>query len=291
MSEKCFCHLNGYVVKDATARQEIEQVRQDIEILKNKRCVDEQARQDVATVQTNLTNHNVNEGAHNDIRLLIIGLTNRLNALMDSDDTTLDQLSEIVAYIKNNKTLIDSVTTSKINVTDIIDNLTTNVENKPLSAKQGVILKGLIDDLTTSLTTANEYIADHETRITTLESAGGGGTKINLCSATGIGYSGSTKLTYYVSFYLFGDVTVDASNHITKSTLKSFLPSNTAIDKLYCANGYAVETEDTTKIYPIVGMYRSSNNGADIVLAKSEQNTVGMFTTFGDATIYKLNTI
>ena len=82
---------------------------------------------------------------HNDIRLLISRLTTRLNALADSDDTTLDQLSEIVEYIKANKTLIDSITTSKVNVADIIDNLTTSVSNKPLSAKMGVELKKLID--------------------------------------------------------------------------------------------------------------------------------------------------
>ena len=84
--------------------------------------------------------HNTNTEAHNDIRELITGLTNRLNALADSDDTTLDQLSEIVAYIKNNKSLIDGITTSKVNVADIINNLTTNVSNKPLSAAQGVAL-------------------------------------------------------------------------------------------------------------------------------------------------------
>ena len=92
--------------------------------------------------------HNTNTESHNDIRNLITGLTNRLNALADSDDTTLDQLSEIVAYIKNNKALIDGITTSKVNVTDIINNLTTNVTNKPLSAAQGVALKALIDAIT-----------------------------------------------------------------------------------------------------------------------------------------------
>lgn len=89
--------------------------------------------------------HNTSGAAHNDIRSLISGLTTRLNALADSDDTTLDQLSEIVEYIKANKTLIDSITTSKVSVADIIDNLTTSVSNKPLSAKMGVELKKLID--------------------------------------------------------------------------------------------------------------------------------------------------
>ena len=46
-------------------------------------------------------------------------------------------MSEIVAYIKANKSLIDSVTTNKINVSDIVNNLTTNVTSKPLSAAQG----------------------------------------------------------------------------------------------------------------------------------------------------------
>ena len=89
--------------------------------------------------------HNVSGEAHADLRALIEGLTSRLNALADSDDTTLDQLSEIVAYIKSNKALIDAVTTGKVSTSDIVDNLTTNASGKVLSAAQGVRLKALID--------------------------------------------------------------------------------------------------------------------------------------------------
>lgn len=89
--------------------------------------------------------HNVSGAAHADLRALIDGLTSRLNALADSDDTTLDQLSEIVAYIKSNKALIDAVTTGKVSTSDIVDNLTTNSAGKVLSAAQGVRLKALID--------------------------------------------------------------------------------------------------------------------------------------------------
>lgn len=102
-------------------------------------------------VSGQINTHNTATDSHNDIRLLVEGLTIRLNTLADSDDTTLDQMSEVVAYIKSNKGLIDGITTSKINVSDIIDNLTTNVTNKPLSAAQGVALKSLIDELTKSL--------------------------------------------------------------------------------------------------------------------------------------------
>lgn len=91
--------------------------------------------------------HNISDTAHADIRGLISGLTDRLNTLADSDDETLDQLSEIVAYIENNKDLIDQITTNKVNVSDIINNLTSNVANKPLSAAQGYVLKNLIDAL------------------------------------------------------------------------------------------------------------------------------------------------
>ena len=100
------------------------------------------------TAESKVSAHNVSDTAHNDIRLLVQGLTDRLNALADSDDETLDQMSEVVAYIKSNKSLIDAITTSKVNVSDIIDNLTTNVANKPLSAAQGVALKALIDGIT-----------------------------------------------------------------------------------------------------------------------------------------------
>lgn len=99
------------------------------------------------TAKSKVSEHNVALDAHNDIRLLIEGLTTRLNALADSDDTTLDQMSEVVAYIKSNKSLIDAITTSKVNVSDIIDNLTTNASNKPLSAAQGVILKTMIEEM------------------------------------------------------------------------------------------------------------------------------------------------
>jgi hypothetical protein len=104
----------------------------------------------IATIPTpdvsgQIGEHNVSTLAHNDIRLLIEGLTTRLNTLANSDDATLDQMAELVEYIKDNRELIEGVTTSKVNVSDIINDLTTNVANKPLSAAQGVALKALID--------------------------------------------------------------------------------------------------------------------------------------------------
>ena len=98
------------------------------------------------TASAFLSLHNVNVDAHNDIRLLIEAHREEVNALLAVDDSTLNELSEIVAYIKNNKSLIDSITDSKVSKTDIVNNLTTNVSNRPLSAAQGVAIKALIDE-------------------------------------------------------------------------------------------------------------------------------------------------
>ena len=92
--------------------------------------------------------HNTSTDSHGDLRLELKAINDRLTAFFDSDNQTLDELSEIVAYITSNKALIDSITTSKVSVADIINNLTTNVANKPLSAAQGVTLKALIDAIT-----------------------------------------------------------------------------------------------------------------------------------------------
>ena len=131
--------------------------------------------------------HNVSGAAHADLRALIEGLTSRLNALADSDDTTLDQLSEIVAYIKSNKALIDAVTTGKVSVSDIVDNLTTNASGKVLSAAQGVALKAMIDGIVipTALPnpqpiTINGQRYDGSEAVTVTVSSEGGGTPVEI---------------------------------------------------------------------------------------------------------------
>ena len=93
------------------------------------------------TASSVVSAHNTAVDAHSDIRLLIEGLITRINTIANSDDTDLDQLGEIVAYIKSNKSLIEGITTSKVSVSDIVDNLTTSAADKPLSAKQGALLR------------------------------------------------------------------------------------------------------------------------------------------------------
>ena len=117
-----------------------------------EKAAKEYADQAIARIPTpdvsgQIEEHNQDALAHPAIRQMVTELTSRLNALADSDDTTLDQLSEIVAYIKSNKNLIDAITTSKVSVSDIVDSLTSSASDKPLSAKQGAALKAMIDAL------------------------------------------------------------------------------------------------------------------------------------------------
>lgn len=125
-----------------------------------------------ASVESMVSAHNANGEAHNDLRLALSELNNRLNAIADSEDVDLNQLSEIVAYIKSNKTLIDAITTNKVSVTDIVNNLTTNVSNKPLSAAQGVALKVLIDALTTGKLDASKLTEAINTALAQAKASG-----------------------------------------------------------------------------------------------------------------------
>ena len=85
-----------------------------------------------------------------------------INTLLQSDDTTLDELQELVDFIKENKTELDTLGIAnisglqtaldgKIAIADIVDNLTTADSTKVLSANQGVQLKTMIDNITTLL--------------------------------------------------------------------------------------------------------------------------------------------
>lgn len=93
--------------------------------------------------------HNADTSAHADIRSLIQNLSTKVSNFLDSDDITLDQLSELITYIKSNKDLIDYVTTNKVNVTDIVNDLNTDIATQPLSAAQGVALRQMIESITT----------------------------------------------------------------------------------------------------------------------------------------------
>lgn len=94
-----------------------------------------------------ITEHNTDTTSHADIRYALQEYLRVISDILVSDDETLARLTDIVAYIKNNRKLIESVTTDKVNITDITDNLTTTFVNKPLSANMGKVLNEKIEDV------------------------------------------------------------------------------------------------------------------------------------------------
>lgn len=67
-------------------------------------------------------------------------------ATLESDDTALDTLQEVVDFIENNKDVLDAVLLEKIAYTDIVDNLnSTDGTTKVLSANQGRVLRLLVE--------------------------------------------------------------------------------------------------------------------------------------------------
>ena len=147
-------------------------------------------------VDNKISTHNTSTTAHNDIRVLITDLTTKLNNFLDVDDTTTDQLSEVLALIENNRGTLESLTTNKINVSDIIDNLTTNNSSKVLSAAQGVAIKNLIDALQTAVNGKQDTITGGASTITSsnltsnraLVSNGSGKVAISDITSTELGY-------------------------------------------------------------------------------------------------------
>ena len=129
------------VSEEATARQQADNALQ----------TDINTRVKIADIINALNDTSTNKPLSAYQGKLLKDAIDSINTLLQSDDTNLDELQEIVTYIKNNKSLIDGITSSKISFTDIVDNLTSEVANKPLSAKQGYILKGLIDTLQTAV--------------------------------------------------------------------------------------------------------------------------------------------
>ena len=139
MAETEIKKLNGRTVCDQTARDSIPKSASDI------------GADPAGTGASKVNAHNISLTAHADIRVQLQNIADQLNAFLNVDDETRNELSEVLDLIDANEELIASITTNKVNVKDIIDNLTTNVSNKPLSASQGVVLKGLIDTLQNSV--------------------------------------------------------------------------------------------------------------------------------------------
>ena len=170
-----------------------------------------------ASMENLITEHNVNAEAHADIRALIDDVNEWLKVVLDSDDETLNQMSEIVAYIKLNKSLIESVTTSKVNVSDIIDNLTTNSKDKVLAASQGVAIKALIDALDAELDALTTTVGNKADKTHTHNYAGSatvGGDAYNALKLQNMGTYNGNNDSFLGIPYINADGVMEIGKHL-----------------------------------------------------------------------------
>ena len=145
-SEGNHSHLNKGVLDGITA-EKVSAWDTSLDSAKEYTNTKTEGMATTTVVDNKISAHNTSTEAHSDIRDLISALTTKVNNFLDVDDTTTDQLSEVLELIENNKGDLESLTSGKVNVSDIVDNLTTANASKVLSANQGVVLKGLIDAL------------------------------------------------------------------------------------------------------------------------------------------------
>jgi len=106
----------------------------------------------IANIINDLTHTDTNKALSANMGKTLLARIVAIETLLASNDTDLDTLQEIVTYIKNNKTLIEGITSSKVSVSDIIDNYNSNVSTKPVSAAVAYALKGLIDNIVSGST-------------------------------------------------------------------------------------------------------------------------------------------
>ena len=93
------------------------------------------------------------EGSPEDNSALVTYVTGLIDDLIGGAPGALDTLSELADALNDDAAFATTVTnalTLKLNISDLINNLTSTATDKPLTAAQGKVLKDLIDALTTA---------------------------------------------------------------------------------------------------------------------------------------------
>lgn len=102
-------------------------------------------------IQTKIDNLKGGVGEDGNTLKKLRDLIQAIQTLLNSDDINLDELQEIVNYIKSNKDLIDQITINKINISDIINSLVSTDTDKPLSANMGKTLDDKVVQVASSI--------------------------------------------------------------------------------------------------------------------------------------------
>lgn len=141
--------IPGVIVRDpVTGKPGVAPIRSDFVVNTAGKTVDEMLAEGLAGAINGLQN--------GDLKTLSDSLKATHKLVDDfincgADGGTMDRLVELVTQINANKDSIDLILNGKIDVSAIVNDLTTGGTDKVLSAEQGKALKALIDALQTSL--------------------------------------------------------------------------------------------------------------------------------------------
>lgn len=258
------------IEKDYLNSEDKEELENSIEDAKTYTDTKVSGLASTTVVDNKVSAHNTSTSAHSDIRTLISDLTTKVNNFLDVDDTTKDQLSEVITLIENNKGTLESLTTSKVNVSDIIDNLTTANTSKVLSANQGVIIKGLIDTLQTEVSKKLEA-SDTITNATNASSsiyAISAGSASKATSATSATYASTANYgkTSGTATYSTNSGTSTYSSNSSKATSATSAVYSTTSTKAgtatYSSNS-AKATSATSATYSSTATYATNSETAN----------------------------
>jgi len=137
---------------------------------------------DIATALSSANNYTDSKVARSNLVNVLGEATTALNGLMSAEDKSrLDVLYALLGEGGDDNTIVDTIRevleifenypegadlvnalSLKINYTDIVDNLTSYDTNKPLSANQGRVLKGQIDNIVNGTTIVGKANMDSE---------------------------------------------------------------------------------------------------------------------------------
>lgn len=221
-------------------------------------------------VSLSVNTHNNSTTAHSDIRNLITALSTKVNNFLDVDDTTTDQLSEVLTLINNNKGTLESITSSKVNVSDIVDNLTTADASKVLSANQGVALKALIDALQTAVDGKSD--AGHKHTVSEITDLTATAAELNYMD--GVTSNVQTQLDAKQATITGGASTIVSSNLTTNRALVSNGSGKVAVSDITSTElGYldGAKSNIQTQIDAVSGNLSTHTGNADIHFTAAER--------------------
>lgn len=192
------------------------------------------------------------------------GLIDGINTILQSDDVNLDTVQEVVDFLKQIQTELNSI---------LVDNLTTNDSTKALTAKQGKVLKDALDALTTvvnDLTTddvaegSNQYFTDARAKAAAVVNSSAG-------SETDQAMSVAANKSYIAS-----QISAVAKKYVKKSATGSIAANE---QNIYCN----ITSANITLTLPSVGssedgeshlIMNNSTSTKNVIVAASDSDTV-----------------